>query len=461
MAKNQARSLSVGATILVGLISAGAHGALVGHWTFNEPSGNAADSSATGATGTFSTAGSVLPGRGNDGVRRYIHLERGLQQFIDMGDPAALRGQGAFTVMAWMRVPPGSTSSFSDEPGVGKTFRYGITNYTSGSVWGYAGSGGQSTGGGGITEGQWYHVAVTYDDLSTATLYVNGVQVNQNTGIGPDGVGDTTGIPFRVGRSYDNSGTGFLTGDVDEVQVYDQALNSSAISAAYNGGAAPSPLSAPGSVRGLWSLNNSSFSDSSGRNNHLSNIGGVTVVPGMVGNAASFNGSNKLTVHSDDFGGPLTNFSTGAWIKVQGSSSDAGVIGDGGADFPYDITVHNGATAYAYLDDGGNNLNVGVPSDTWTHLAHTFDGTTHRLFLNGVEVGTDSVGNTSTGPVSLPFQLGFVSTGFTGLIDEAFFTTDALSAEQIAQYMQGVPEPAGAMALAAMGGVALLRRARQ
>jgi hypothetical protein len=75
-----------------------------------------------------------------------------------------------------------------------------------------------------------------------------------------------------------------------------------------------------------------------------------------------------------------------------------------------------------------------VPLNTWTHVAMTYDGTTLRLFVNGLQVRASVVGGPM--PVSgQPLRIGGNSVWgeyFRGMIDEVRIYNRALTAAEIA-----------------------------
>jgi hypothetical protein len=147
----------------------------------------------------------------------------------------------------------------------------------------------------------------------------------------------------------------------------------------------------------------------------------------------------KPTLTTDDSAGPCPLFnrkSDGArqgWALFQRSPTTG-----------YNLRMYgNGVDGSATVSITGGSYVVGE----WTHLAISYDGSTARLYLNGVQVAS---GNPSAYQPnsSQPLGIGAYSdlhsslpgyqNGFIGLIDEVAFNTNALSAGQLlAHYQNG------------------------
>ena len=93
-----------------------------------------------------------------------------------------------------------------------------------------------------------------------------------------------------------------------------------------------------------------------------------------------------------------------------------------------------------HLDIGNRVLDApsGVPLNQWTHLAISFDGTTKRLFVNGVEVASQSgLSALVYDPASVPVTIGCgwqrnaPIYRFTGRVDEVSLYRRALSPDEI------------------------------
>ena len=84
--------------------------------------------------------------------------------------------------------------------------------------------------------------------------------------------------------------------------------------------------------------------------------------------------------------------------------------------------------------DLGTNGTAAVATNAWAHLAATYDGTTLRLWVNGVNVSSRAV----TGAIAsstMPLRIGGNSVWgefFAGRIDEVRVYNRALTAPEIA-----------------------------
>jgi hypothetical protein len=191
-----------------------------------------------------------------------------------------------------------------------------------------------------------------------------------------------------------------------------------------------------------------SLADASG-NGHTGTITGATWVPGHSGDALSFNGTGAFV----DLGSLGTFYQSGftleAWVKKSGSKKDAAVLGSWTASGGPMIWVDHLAGDYqltlgtsglsGYLDSGATPV-----AGQWQHLAATYDGTTARFFVNGVEVANRAVSG-SIGASDL-WRIGAYSSPaggfFDGTIDDVRIYNNALSAAQIQTDLgQPVPPP--------------------
>ena len=203
--------------------------------TFDETSGtNAADGSGNGHAGTLVGGASRQAGKiGNalllDGTSGYVSLPNDIVGDISDFSIAAWVYRNSSSTKQWERIfdfGSGTTRYMYLSPNARGTVRFAITL-----------SGGSNerivAGAGPLPAGQWTHVAVTLLG-TTLTLYVNGSQVGQTTGV--------AFTPWRLGSTAQNwigrsefSADPYFNGAIDEFRIYRGALPADQIAALAKG----------------------------------------------------------------------------------------------------------------------------------------------------------------------------------------------------------------------------------
>lgn len=200
---------------------------------------------------------------------------------------------------------------------------------------------------------------------------------------------------------------------------------------------------APGSVwsagfRGVWHLAESpadpgpQIKDSSGANNHGTVSLGMSTsgrVAGQIGSALEFDGIDDWVVvphHASlDLGGQAITLS--AWVRLSAPSTvDAGVVVKSTEnDYNYQLGVQSVQVGnFRVLTDAGSTyLSGGTLLETgrWYYLAGVYDGTTSRVYIDGVEDGSDPNTGDLVGTIE-PLLIGRRALAddrfFNGRIDE-------------------------------------------
>ncbi|MEN6451155.1 MAG: LamG-like jellyroll fold domain-containing protein [Thermoguttaceae bacterium] len=229
------------------LAAGSANAGLVGYWALNETSGTtAADGTSNGYNGTVN--GAVVQGTaGAVGTGYTFGYAAGAAQYVNLGNQAAFYnfGTGGFTVSCWIN--PAAVNSHTDQSivrlwddtlgnsydidwagnsGVGGNTKVGaLVQYTTtGNVFSWT----PMTD---CPSGSWSMLTLTRSG-SYQYLYVNGVQkVSTYTGGSTRSLKSTT-APLCIGGS--GKDTDSFDGSVDDVGVWNEALNATKVLAMYN-----------------------------------------------------------------------------------------------------------------------------------------------------------------------------------------------------------------------------------
>ncbi|MEQ1643028.1 MAG: LamG-like jellyroll fold domain-containing protein [Pyrinomonadaceae bacterium] len=289
-----------------------------------------------------------------------------------------------------------------------------------------------------IVAGQWYHVAATYD-AQALKIYVNGVL---------DGTVATTqpleyaNKPVLLGRTNDSAWDGHLNGTLDEPTVYSRALSQPEIQSIVNAGLS-GKLKTVNSGSGPFSLwkGEANANDSIGTNQGSAN-NGTTYTAGITGQSFSFDGADDEVSVPD---AANLNFGTNSPMSIElwAYRTSTGVVQHLIGKRPgCTVDLPNFQIAYAnsqvlFGSGSGNEVGSGIdlPLNTWTHIAATFDGTTNRIYMDGIFAA--SAPGTHGPATSAPLRIGTSGTcstvgeSFGGRLDEVAMYSRALSANEI------------------------------
>ena len=180
--------------------------------------------------------------------------------------------------------------------------------------------------------------------------------------------------------------------------------------------------------------------DSSGANNNGTLTNATWAAAGKFGGALSFNGTSSWVTVADAASLDLTNGMTlEAWVNPTALSGwRTALLKETAAGLSYALYANNNTPnpAVTVQIGGGDRTASGtsqVPTNTWTHLAATYDGAQLRLYVNGTLAGSRAqTGNMTVS--SAPLRIGgnaVWSEFFAGLIDEVRVYNRALSAAEI------------------------------
>ncbi|GGK34213.1 hypothetical protein GCM10010124_28540 [Pilimelia terevasa] len=349
-------------------------------WKFDEGSGStAADASGTAAPGTLTGANAGWNATGRYGAGFAVTSGTGYV----LGTPTA-RTDGDWTVMAWVyatadnatmaaAAQTGDRSSafmLKRDGGVDRfmvvTTRTDVDNPTVDQVVGTTAA----------SLNTWFHVAATYvDSTNTVTLYVNASSEGSVNTKSADW--NATGNVVAGRSQWANVFADQWIGRIDEVRVYDRALNSTDIGNARSGGTTVSPITTrrTGALAGA---------DQSG-----------TYSVASTGAAGAYYGSSYANPNP---------FTIECLVKVTGSAGGTamGFSGSttGAADANHDrvLYVDSGGRVSFAVNNGAIKTvrSAGTVNDgAWHHLAASIGAAGQKLYVDGTLVASDAAVTTA------------------------------------------------------------------
>ena len=186
------------------------------------------------------------------------------------------------------------------------------------------------------------------------------------------------------------------------------------------------------SYKGVWHLSNNSVVDATSFNNDLTNNGSINT-SGLIEEARSLDGVNDNLRSNTTTGiGPNAyNQTVSAWSfynSLPNETQNLVVLQRAGSPSAVQMGFRevSGSNRVVVWNWGGNPLvwSNSLPSaNTWHYFTYTFDGTTHRLYIDGIEAGSSTTATTQNA-VPQYLYLGSYSGGeyFEGIIDEARYS---------------------------------------
>lgn len=264
-----------------------------------------------------------------------------------------------------------------------------------------------STAPGVITAATWHHVAIVYDPASSGTegqIFIDGNSTPDVTVAEPAGFANFG--PIRIGRRADA-----FEGDdlyVDELRIWNIARDGASISGDYNQELLGGEAGLDVYLRFENNLVDQGFSN--GLQNGGVVAGSINYVAGAPINennyTLDFDGVNEYvdlgTGIRDQING-LSNVTVEAWVYRTANKSFHTILGNYGADLQTLLRIDGDPAANIsfWVNNGGGFGNATgsttIPINTWTHVAGSWDGTTIRVFINGVEDGSTSYSGTLGG----------------------------------------------------------------
>ena len=214
---------------------------VIAAWHFDETSGSTAFAAAGSVDGSLMGDASFTAGGVNGGA---VDMSTSGSGFVDMGNNFSLGGNSTFSVVTWAQFNNGDTNGYivtgRHQSTIVAGYFLGVNNTGSGS--------GEVSGGGifyqaypnpvslnlGLNDGGWHQLVGVHDFAGNQTqLYVDGVlrDTEANTSFASSLANFSVGGILNPGGSQMISA---MTGRVDEVSIWDQALSPTDVTYLFN-----------------------------------------------------------------------------------------------------------------------------------------------------------------------------------------------------------------------------------
>lgn len=212
------------------------------------------------------------------------------------------------------------------------------------------------------------------------------------------------------------------------------------------------PIDNENGLVGWWTFDDGTATDWSGNQNNGVFVNAPVSGAGIIYNSIKFNGTNQRgTTSAIDL---KSNGTVCAWIFVTGNGTpDAGntvdilanVSGNGNQGWSLGLRVNTNLVDFYVANNGSLGVellsNTAIIRNSWVHTAVTYDGTTKKIYINGILDA--SIASTVNGAFSAAW--GFASRPSTplrslqGSIDDPrLYIRALLPAEINAIYNQGI-----------------------
>lgn len=208
-------------------------------------------------------------------------------------------------------------------------------------------------------------------------------------------------------------------------------------------GSTPTPPTTSGLV-GHWELDEttgSSIADSSVNSNTgtWSDGSGNSVAEetttGQVGDALDFDGTDDDISIADDASLKPANITLAAWVYADSTGGGSHIMDKQSGSTGYGIYLPSGnVSSFVSVDSAWDNTTgPALSTGTWYHIAATYDGTTHSLYVDGALADSNTNAGTLTHTTN-SMNIGTRDGGgqrWNGIIDDVRVYDRALSASEI------------------------------
>ena len=294
----------------------------------------------------------------------------------------------------------------------------------------------------------WYHVIGTYNSATyTAEVFLDGVSQASDTDAAFTAL-ESSALKLAIGAAV--GGSSNINAKMFQAAIWDTVLDADERAALFNSGnggtysdfftgqVGTNPTTTD--LFAWWKLENTD--DADGNTYDLTNNNSVTFTTGYNDNAATYNGSNSLSVADD------TNFPTGdqtwaCYFKVDTLTGGAVILSKDDVSTNRSVLLYTNPTGELqfYASNNGTALSlvrgtgITIQTGVWYHACGVIDsaGTDLLLYIDGALINTETSGVSSVFNGTAACYVGGRSDGIepTGQIDDACIFSKALSADEV------------------------------
>lgn len=358
----------------------------------------------------------------------------GKQAYIQAPNDAALNSEYA-TVSFWINadsLPPQGEAYLISLGGWQERFKVSLPSHGK-MVWTTNNTSGisdmDSGDGNVVVPGVWQHWVFVHDGTNDQ-IYLNGAKIAEKA---VAGTLNPTTHPLGIGYNAIETGN-FFKGRLDEVQIYDFALNATEIQALYDQQNTAPTVSQ--NIVAQYNFDNNGV-DKSDFQNHASfnNATFTTDRFGFGNSAAHFNGSSSEVNAANSSVLNSGNTTIILWLKANSLpvSGESFILSNGGWQQRLKISLpsHGKVVFTTNSTSGISDMDAGTALEPgkWYQLAFTHDGTNDKIFINGVLANSKAVSgdlNPSNAPLGIGYNAIDGGNWFDGDIDDVTILNTAL-----------------------------------
>ena len=255
-----------------------------------------------------------------------------------------------------------------------------------------------------VESNSWYHIAITRAS-GTFRLFINGALEDTETGVSGS-LEDSGTNTLAIGGTVDRMVEEPFAGRVSNLRIIKgQSLYSSNFTPPATALTTTSQSATSSNVK-LLCCKTSTLTDADVKPGTITVEGAVSstedpFAPGVY--SGTFDGNDSVTVPNGSGAIDLSNndFTIECWFKAQTSGSPGNHdtlfalsnYGDGGSDDSFSFYAHDNGGLKIFNRTGGGYQQKYQESglyslNTWVHFAWNRNGTTNKIFINGIETGT-------------------------------------------------------------------------